>query len=296
MLLIDGKAISEQIKSELKTKVETYKQRTGKVAGLSVIIVGENPASQVYVRNKAKSCVEIGMRSEVIELPATIAQTDLLKNIDELNRNPEVHGILVQQPLPKHIDDFAVTLAIKPEKDVDGFHPENVGKLCIGRLDECFVSCTPFGVIELFKRYQIQTEGKHCVIVGRSNIVGKPMANLMIQKLKGMNATVTVCHSATPNISDFTRQADILIAAIGKANFISADMVKPGAVVIDVGINQIDDATKKSGKRLVGDVDFDGVSKLASAITPVPGGVGPMTIAMLLSNTMLSFERHYHLS
>ncbi|MFN3560488.1 MAG: bifunctional methylenetetrahydrofolate dehydrogenase/methenyltetrahydrofolate cyclohydrolase FolD [Chloroherpetonaceae bacterium] len=296
MLLIDGKAISEQIKSELKAKVETYKQRTGKVAGLSVIIVGENPASQVYVRNKAKSCVEIGMRSEVIELPATISQADLLKRIDELNHNPDVHGILVQQPLPKHIDDFAVTLAIKPEKDVDGFHPENVGKLCIGRLDDCFISCTPFGVIELFKRYQIQTEGKHCVIVGRSNIVGKPMAMLMMQKLKSMNATVTVCHSATPNISDFTRQADILIAAIGKANFITAEMVKSGAVVIDVGINQIDDATKKSGKRLVGDVDFDGVSKLASAITPVPGGVGPMTIAMLLSNTLTSFERHYHLS
>lgn len=296
MLLIDGKAISEQIKSELKIKVETYKQRTGKVAGLSVIIVGENPASQVYVRNKAKSCVEIGMRSEVIELPATISQADLLKRIDELNHNPDVHGILVQQPLPKHIDDFAITLAIKPEKDVDGFHPENVGKLCIGRLDECFISCTPFGVIELFKRYQIQTEGKHCVIVGRSNIVGKPMAMLMMQKLKQMNATVTVCHSATPNISDFTRQADILIAAIGKANFITAEMVKSGAVVIDVGINQIDDATKKSGKRLVGDVDFDGVSKLASAITPVPGGVGPMTIAMLLSNTLTSFERHYHLS
>jgi len=293
MLLIDGKAIAEQIKSELKAKVEAYKQRTGKVAGLSVIIIGENPASQVYVRNKAKSCVEIGMRSEVIELPASISQSDLLKKIDELNHNPDVHGILVQQPLPKQIDDFAVTLAIKPEKDVDGFHPENVGKLCIGRLDECFVSCTPFGVIELFKRYQIETEGKHCVIVGRSNIVGKPMAMLMMQKLKAMNATVTVCHSATPNIADFTRQADILIAAIGKAHFITAEMVKPGAVVIDVGINQLDDPTKKSGKRLVGDVEFEGVSKIASAITPVPGGVGPMTIAMLLTNTLASFERHH---
>ncbi len=296
MLLIDGKAIAEQIKLELKAKVETYKQRTGKVAGLSVIIIGENPASQVYVRNKAKSCVEIGMRSEVIELPASISQSDLLKKIDELNCNPEVHGILVQQPLPKQIDDFAVTLAIKPEKDVDGFHPENVGKLCIGRLDECFVSCTPFGVIELFKRYKIETEGKHCVIVGRSNIVGKPMAMLMMQKLKSMNATVTVCHSATPNIADFTRQADILIAAVGKANFITAEMVKSGVVVIDVGINQVDDPTKKSGKRLVGDVEFESVSKLASAITPVPGGVGPMTIAMLLTNTLKAFERHNCLS
>lgn len=295
MLLLDGKAIAEQIKSELKTKVEDYKTRTGNVPGLSVILVGENPASQVYVRNKAKSCVEIGMRSQVIELPASVSQAELLKKIDELNHNPNVHGILVQQPLPKHIDDFAITLAIAPEKDVDGFHPENVGRLSIGRLDECFVSCTPFGVIELFKRYQIETEGKHCVIVGRSNIVGKPMAMLMMQKLKAMNATVTVCHSATPNISHFTRQADILIAALGKANFITAEMVKSGAVVIDVGINQIDDPTKKSGKRLVGDVEFEGVSKLASAITPVPGGVGPMTIAMLLSNTLTSFERHHHL-
>ncbi|MGQ9804877.1 MAG: bifunctional methylenetetrahydrofolate dehydrogenase/methenyltetrahydrofolate cyclohydrolase FolD [Chlorobiales bacterium] len=295
MLLLDGKAIAEQIKSELKTKVEDYKTRTGNVPGLSVILVGENPASQVYVRNKAKSCVEIGMRSEVIELPASVSQAELLKKIDELNHNPNVHGILVQQPLPKHIDDFAVTLAIAPKKDVDGFHPENVGKLSIGRLDACFVSCTPFGVIELFKRYNIETEGKHCVVVGRSNIVGKPMAMLMMQKLKAMNATVTVCHSATPNISDFTRQADILIAAIGKAHFITAEMLKTGAVVIDVGINQIDDATKKSGKRLVGDVEFEGVSKLASAITPVPGGVGPMTIAMLLSNTLMSFERHHHL-
>ena len=296
MLLIDGKAIAEQIKSELKAKVEAYKQRTGKVAGLSVIIIGENPASQIYVRNKAKSCVEIGMNSEVIELPATISQAELLQQIDVLNHNPDVHGILVQQPLPKQIDDFAVTLAIKPEKDVDGFHPENVGKLCIGRLDECFIACTPFGVIELFKRYQIETEGKHCVIVGRSNIVGKPMAMLMMQKLKPMNATVTVCHSATPNISDFTRQADILIAAIGKANFITAEMVKSGAVVIDVGINQLDDPTKKSGKRLVGDVEFEGVSKIASAITPVPGGVGPMTIAMLLTNTLKAFERQNCLS
>lgn len=292
MLLLDGKAISEQIKSELKAKVEDYKRRVGKVPGLSVIIVGDNPASKVYVRNKAKACAEIGMRSDVIELPASVSQSDLLNAIDALNRDPDAHGILVQQPLPKHIDEFAITLAIAPEKDVDGFHPENVGKLCIGRLDECFASCTPFGVIELLKRYGIETEGKHCVVVGRSNIVGKPMANLMMQKLKGMNATVTVCHSATPDVARFARQADILVAAMGKARFITAEMVKPGAVVIDVGINQIDDPTTKSGKRLVGDVDFDGVSKIASAITPVPGGVGPMTIAMLLANAIKAFERH----
>lgn len=295
MLLLDGKTISEQIKSELKAKVADYKRRVGKVPGLSVIIVGDNPASKVYVRNKAKACAEIGMRSDVIELPASVSQSDLLKKIDALNRDPDAHGILVQQPLPKHIDEFAITLAIAPEKDVDGFHPENVGKLCIGRLDECFVSCTPFGVIELLKRYGIETEGKHCVVVGRSNIVGKPMANLMMQKLKGMNATVTVCHSATPDVAFFARQADILVAAMGKARFVTAEMVKPGAVVIDVGINQIDDPMSKSGKRLVGDVDFDGVSKIASAITPVPGGVGPMTIAMLLANAMKSFERRHGL-
>jgi methylenetetrahydrofolate dehydrogenase (NADP+) / methenyltetrahydrofolate cyclohydrolase len=259
---------------------------------LSVIIVGEDAASQVYVRNKAKSCLEIGMNSEVIALPVTTSQDELLQKIEALNQNPDVHGILVQQPLPKQIDDFAVTLTIKPEKDVDGFHPENVGKLVIGRLDDCFVSCTPYGIIEIIKRYNIQTKGKHCVIVGRSNIVGKPMANLMVQKLEHMNSTVTVCHSATPNIGDFTRQADILIAAIGKAEMIKGDMIKPGAVVIDVGINRVDDPSSKKGYKLVGDVDFEAASKVSSAATPVPGGVGPMTISMLLTNTLKSFERH----
>jgi methylenetetrahydrofolate dehydrogenase (NADP+)/methenyltetrahydrofolate cyclohydrolase len=291
MILIDGKKIADDIKAELKATVEAHKTKTGKTPGLTVIIVGDNPASQVYVRNKAKSCVEIGMNSDVIELPNTISQTELLDKIHALNRDTSVHGILVQQPLPKHIDDFAVTLAIAPEKDVDGFHPENVGRLMIGRLDECFISCTPFGVVELFKRYKISTSGKHCVIVGRSNIVGKPMANLMVQKLDFMNSTVTICHSSTPDVSVFTRQADILIAAIGKANFITAEMVKAGAVVMDVGINRVEDKTAKSGARLVGDVHFESVSKIASAITPVPGGVGPMTIAMLLSNTLKSFER-----
>lgn len=292
MLLLDGKKLSDDIKQELKVKVGEYKAKTGKVPGLSVIIVGEDPASQVYVRNKAKSCLEIGMTSEVIALPVTTSQDEVLQKIEALNQNPDVHGILVQQPLPKQIDEFAITLAIKPEKDVDGFHPENVGKLVIGRLDECFVSCTPYGIIEIIKRYNIQTKGKHCVIVGRSNIVGKPMANLMVQKLEHMNSTVTVCHSATPNIGDFTRQADILIAAIGKAEIIKGDMIKPGAVVIDVGINRVDDPSAKKGYKLVGDVDFEAASKVGSAVTPVPGGVGPMTISMLLSNTLKSFERH----
>lgn len=296
MQILDGKKLSLEIKEEVKTKVAEYKATLGKVPGLSVIIVGTDPASQVYVRNKAKTCVEIGMNSEVIELPDTISQKELLEKIETLNNNPDVHGILVQQPLPKQIDEFAITLAIRPDKDVDGFHPENVGRLVIGKLDECFVSCTPYGIIEILTRYNIETKGKHCVIVGRSNIVGKPMANLMVQKLDHMNCTVTVCHSATPDIAAHTKQADILIAAIGKAHFITGDMVKPGAVVIDVGINRLDDSSKKKGYRLVGDVDYEAVSEKTSAITPVPGGVGPMTISMLISNTLKSFKRFNKLS
>lgn len=291
MLIIDGKKISLDLKNELKAGVEECKASKGKVPGLTVIIVGQDPASQVYVRNKAKTCKEIGMISSVIEMPVETTQKDLLETIHNLNNDPDVHGILVQQPLPKHIDEFAVTIAIDPSKDVDGFHPENLGRLVMGHLDKCFVSCTPYGILELLGRYNIETRGRHCVVVGRSNIVGKPMANLMLQKLNATNCTVTVCHSATKNIPVYTRQADILIAAIGQAGFITADMVKPGAVVIDVGINRIEDAAAKSGYRLVGDVDFEGVCAVASAITPVPGGVGPMTIAMLLKNTLQSFQR-----
>ncbi|ABL65044.1 5,10-methylenetetrahydrofolate dehydrogenase (NADP+) / methenyltetrahydrofolate cyclohydrolase [Chlorobium phaeobacteroides DSM 266] len=291
MQIIDGKKISQDLKNELKTDVAHFQASIGKVPGLTVIIVGHDPASQVYVRNKAKSCLEIGMHSTVIEMPHDTPQETLLQAIRELNQDPAVHGILVQQPLPKQIDEFAVTLAIDPSKDVDGFHPENLGRLVMGHLDKCFVSCTPYGILELLDRYNIETKGKHCVVVGRSNIVGKPMANLMMQKLDATNCTVTVCHSATRDIPSFTKQADILIAALGKARFITADMVKPGAVVIDVGINRIEDPSTKSGYRLVGDVDYDGVAALASAITPVPGGVGPMTIAMLLKNTLQSFRR-----
>jgi len=291
MLIIDGKKVSSDLKAEMKVRVDENRAATGKVPGLTVIIVGEDPASQVYVRNKAKSCVEIGMNSTVVEMPASTSEEELLAKIEELNNDPDVHGILVQQPLPKQIDEFAVTLAIDPAKDVDGFHPENLGRLVMGHLDKCFVSCTPYGILELLGRYGIETKGKHCVVVGRSNIVGKPMANLMLQKLEATNCTVTICHSATKDIPSYTRQADILIAAIGKAHFITADMVKPGAVVIDVGINRIDDPTTKSGSRLVGDVDYDGLCNVASAMTPVPGGVGPMTIAMLLKNTLQSFER-----
>ena len=259
--------------------------------GLTVIIVGQDPASQGYVRNKAKTCKEIGMISSVIEMPSETTEKQLLDTIHELNNDPAVHGILVQQPLPEHIDEFTVNLAVDPSKDVDGFHPENLGCLVMGRLDKCFVSCTPYGILELLGRYNIETKGKHCVVVGRSDIVGKPMANLMLQKLDAADCTVTVCHSATQNISFYIKHADILIVAIGKAGFITADMVKLGVVVIDVGINRIEDPATKSGYRLVGDVDYEGVSAVASAMTPVPGGVGPMTIAMLMKNTLLSFQR-----
>ncbi|NTW51360.1 MAG: bifunctional methylenetetrahydrofolate dehydrogenase/methenyltetrahydrofolate cyclohydrolase FolD [Chlorobiaceae bacterium] len=291
MVLIDGKKVSSDLQQELKSSVEKHRSAIGKVPGLVVIIVGQDPASQVYVRNKAKSCKEIGMNSTVIELEAETTQQLLLDKIAELNADPDVHGILVQQPLPPHIDETAVTLAIDPKKDVDGFHPVNIGNLVLGHLDQCYISCTPNGILELLCRYGIETKGKHCVVVGRSNIVGKPMANLMVQKLDATNCTVTICHSATKDIASITRQADILIVAIGMARFIKAEMVKPGAVVIDVGINRIEDPTTKSGFRLVGDVDFEQVSLISSAITPVPGGVGPMTIAMLLKNTLQSFRR-----
>jgi methylenetetrahydrofolate dehydrogenase (NADP+) / methenyltetrahydrofolate cyclohydrolase len=291
MIVIDGRQVSLDLKNELKASVEEYRASTGKVPGLALIVVGNDPGSQVYVRNKAKTCKEIGMFSIVMAMPGETTREKLLAAIAELNDDPCIHGILVQQPLPEHIDAFTVTLAIDPSKDVDGFHPENLGRLVMGRLEKGFVSCTPYGILELLDRYDIETGGKHCVVVGRSNIVGKPMANLMLQKHESANCTVTVCHSATRDLQHFTRQADILIVATGKAGFITADMVKPGAVVIDAGNNRIEDPAAKAGFRFVGDVDYNGVSSVASAMTPVPGGVGPMTIAMLLKNTLLSFKR-----
>ena len=291
MLIIDGKKVSLDLKNEMKASVENYKNLTGKVPGLTIIIVGQDPASQVYVRNKAKTCKEIGMISTVIAMPAETTQKQLFDTIEDLNNDPAVHGILVQEPLPKHIDGFTVTLAIDPSKDVDGFHPQNLGCLVMGHLDKCFISCTPYGILELLTRYSIETKGKHCVVLGRSDIVGKPMANLMLQKLDAANCTVTICHSATPDISFYTKQADILIAAIGQAGYITADMVKPGVVVFDVGNNRIEDPAAKSGFRVVGDVDYESVSAVAAAMTPVPGGVGPMTIAMLMKNTLQSFQR-----
>lgn len=285
--IIDGKQVAKEMREELKAKVAQLKER-GVVPGLSVILVGEDPASKSYVSAKEKACEEIGIFSDDNRLPADISQEDLMKIIDEKNNDSNIHGILVQLPLPKHLDENEVLLAIKPEKDVDGFHPVNVGKMVVG--EKAFLPCTPHGVVQLLARSGVEIAGAHVVVVGRSNIVGKPVANMLLQKKENANATVTVCHTGTKDIAYFTRQADIIIAAVGRPNTITADMVKDGAAVIDVGVNRVEDATKKRGYRLVGDVDFDAVKEKASLITPVPGGVGPMTITMLLYNTVESAE------
>jgi methylenetetrahydrofolate dehydrogenase (NADP+) / methenyltetrahydrofolate cyclohydrolase len=289
MELIDGKKISAEIKLELKEKIDKLKKEGRNVPGLVAILVGEDPASQIYVGSKSKACEEIGMRTRTELLPATISEQKLLEIVGRYNNDLDYHGILVQLPLPKHIDDNKIIEAISPQKDVDGFHPISVGNLVIGK--ETFVSCTPAGIQELLIRYNIETAGKHVVVLGRSNIVGKPVANLLLQKKAGANAIVTVCHSAAKDLKKYTREADILIAAIGSAEFVKEDMVKEGCVIIDVGINRKDDPSVKRGYRVVGDVDFEGVSKKTSFITPVPGGVGPMTIALLLSNTFTAYER-----
>ncbi len=286
---IDGTAIALAIRTEAAEKARALIAR-GVRPGLAVVLVGEDPASAVYVRAKGKATEEAGMHSVTIRLPAETTQAALLAQVQALNADKAIHGILVQMPLPKHIDPDAIIRAIKPEKDVDGFHPVNVGKNLIGERDG-FVPCTPAGVLEMLIRSGVQTKGAECVIVGRSNIVGKPMMALMVQQREGANATTTVCHSATKDLASHTRRADILIVAAGKPNMVTGDMVKPGAVVIDVGINRIADATAKNGTRLVGDVDFASASAVASKITPVPGGVGPMTIAMLLQNTVRAAER-----
>ena len=270
--LLSGKTVSARIKENLKKEIEELKAK-GILPGLAVIIVGEDPASKVYVGRKEAMCQELGMHSEKFALPEETTQEELVALVEKLNNDDKVHGILVQLPLPKHLDEKAVINTISPEKDVDAFHPVNVGKIMIGDYD--FVPCTPAGIMELIHESGVEVEGKTCVVVGRSNIVGKPMSMLLLHK----NGTVTTCHSRTKNISEITKTADILVAAVGRANFITEDMVKPGAVVIDVGMNRLSDG------RLVGDVDFENVEKIAGAITPVPGGVGPMTIAMLMQNT-----------
>ncbi len=273
-IIINGKEVSAKLREDLKLEVADFIKNTGITPGLAVIIVGEDPASQVYVRNKHRGCVDAGMRSFEITMPESTTEDELLTKIAELNSNDDVHGILVQLPLPKHINEDKIINAISPEKDVDAFHPVNVGKIMTGKYS--FLPCTPAGIMALLDYYKIDISGKTCVVIGRSNIVGKPMALLLLEK----NGTVTVCHSRTRDLATVTKTADILVVAIGKANFVGADMVKEGAVVIDVGINRLD-----SGK-LCGDVDFDAVLPIASAITPVPGGVGPMTITTLLKNTM----------
>jgi methylenetetrahydrofolate dehydrogenase (NADP+)/methenyltetrahydrofolate cyclohydrolase len=272
------------MRAELAVEIEALARR-GIVPGLTVVLVGENPASQVYVRMKGKACVDAGMKSDTIRLPAETPEAELLALIDRLNADPAVHGILVQLPLPQHINSNRVLHRIRPDKDVDGFHPENVGKVCIGD-PTGFRPATPYGVQQLLVRSGVGTKGAHAVIVGRSNIVGRPMASQVLQDGPGGNATVTVCHSRTRDLPAVTRLADILIVAMGKAEFVTRDMVRPGAVVIDVGVNRVDDPMTPKGYRLVGDVAFDGVKEVAAAITPVPGGVGPMTITMLLYNTV----------
>ena len=282
--LIDGTAIARLVRRDVAAEVERLRA-LGITPGLSVVLVGDDPASAVYVRSKGKACEEAGMRGETIRLPAETSEEALLAQVDRLNADPNVHGILVQMPLPRHMSADKVIRRIRPEKDVDGFHPVNVGKLNIGERDG-FVPCTPAGAIELLVRSGVETRGKDAVIIGRSNIVGKPMAALLMQDAPGGNATVTVCHSRTVNLAGHIRRADIVVAAIGKPEMITGDMIKPGAVVIDVGINRVNDATVPKGYRIVGDVEFASAREVASLITPVPGGVGPMTIAMLMKNTV----------
>jgi len=281
--IIDGKRIASLMRAELKEEVAKLK-RKGITPGLGVILVGQDPASQSYVTAKEKACEETGIYSDDNRLGAETTQKELIKLIKRMNSDPKIHGILVQLPLPKHINESEVILSIEPAKDIDGFHPVNIGKMVAG--EKTFLPCTPHGIVQLLLRSGVKIEGSHVVIVGRSNIVGKPLANMLIQKSPTGNATVTVCHTKTKNIGGHTRQADILVAAAGACNTITADMIKEGAVVIDVGINRIEDASKKSGYRLAGDVDFEAVKEKAGMITSVPGGVGPMTITMLLYNTV----------
>lgn len=289
MQLIDGKAVAEQVKREIAEQVATMMENGMKRPHLAAILVGHDGGSETYVAAKVKACAVCGFKSTLIRFESDVTEKELLQKIAELNNDPDVDGFIVQLPLPKHINEQHIIEAIDYRKDVDGFHPINVGRMSIGL--PCFVSATPYGIMELLRRYNIETRGKKCVVLGRSNIVGKPMAMLLMQKSNPGNCTVTVCHSNTVNIKEECRQADIIIAALGQPGFVTADMVKPGAVVIDVGTTRIPDETKKSGFRLSGDVKFDEVAPLCSYITPVPGGVGPMTICSLMKNTLLAGQK-----
>jgi methylenetetrahydrofolate dehydrogenase (NADP+)/methenyltetrahydrofolate cyclohydrolase len=288
--VIDGNKIAARIRGELELEIKALKEKHGVTPGLAVILVGENPASQQYVKNKNKAAHEIGIYSEQHNLPKETTEAELLALVARLNGEPKIHGILVQLPLPKHIDEKKVLLLIDPEKDVDGFHPLNLGRMMVG--DPAYLPCTPHGVVKMLAYSGVKTSGRHVVVLGRSNIVGKPVANMLVQKAENADATVTICHSRTRDLPSVTRQADILIAAIGQPEFVTADMVKPGAVVIDVGVNRVDDPSSPKGFRWVGDVRYEEVAAKASAISPVPGGVGPMTITMLLYNTVESARRH----
>ena len=287
MKLIDGKLLAQNLRGEIAAGVASLKSEKGVTPGLAVILVGDNPASVSYVTAKERACTEAGMLSREIRLPAETTEAELVSLVKELNADPEIHGILVQLPVPKHISDKAVIDVITPEKDVDGFTPVNVGKMMIG--DECFLPCTPHGIIKLIEFSGMDLKGRHAVVIGRSNIVGKPVAALLSRK--ETNATVTLCHTGTKDVGHFTRDADVVVVAAGRPNTLTGDMLKPGAVVIDVGVNRIPDASKPKGFRLVGDADFESCSKIAGAITPVPGGVGPMTITMLLWITLESARR-----
>ena len=290
--ILDGRATSKEIRAEVAVGVEETRARHGVTPGLAAVLVGDDPASAIYVRNKGRACDEVGMFSETVHLPGSLSQDGLLEKVRELNGDPRFHGILVQLPLPDHMDETAVLGAVDPGKDVDAIHPVNVGRLAQGQGP--FVPGTPGGVQQLLLRNGYDPGGSHVVICGRSNIVGKPLAMLLMQKAEGANATVTVCHTGTRDMGALTRQADVLVAAMGRPNAVTADMVREGAVVVDVGINRVPDETRKSGYRLVGDVDFPAVSEKAEAITPVPGGVGPMTIAMLLVNTLTAARISIH--
>ena len=292
MKKIDGKQLAATIKDEIAAEVVKIKAANEKIPHLAAVLIGDDPASQVYVRHKVKACEFVGFKSTLIQKDASTTEEELLAIVEELNRDADIDGFIVQLPLPKHINEESVTLAVAPEKDVDGFHPINFGRMAQGL--PCYLPATPFGIMQMLERYDIETSGKRCVILGRSNIVGTPMSILLSRKAKVGNCTVTLTHSRTKNIAEETKQADILIAAIGIPNYVTADMVKEGVVVIDVGINRVEDASRKRGYRLVGDVDYDAVAPKCSYITPVPGGVGPMTITSLLMNTLKSSRREVY--
>lgn len=294
MILLDGKKTSNEIKDEIALSVNEIKKRGEKVPHLAAVLVGNDGASLTYVGSKVRACERVGFNSTLIELPEKTSEENLLKTIDDLNKNSEIDGFIVQLPLPKHINEEKVLLAINPNKDVDGFHPENFGKMSLDM--ESFIPATPFGILQLLERYQVETKGKHTVVIGRSHIVGRPMSILMSQKGPAGNSTVTLTHSHTKNLSEITKQADIIIVALGIPEYLKADMVKDNVVIIDVGISRVTDKSKPKGYVIKGDVAFDEVSKKASFITPVPGGVGPMTIAMLLKNTLIARERVFNYS